>query len=139
MKTLDSYSTSTTHSAQSVFARWADPAGWPTWDTEVREVSFPGPTALGARGRMRPASGPATAFSITALEPDRLLTNASSLPGAKLLFEHRVTPTKDGADLEVTVAVDGFLAPLWQRVLRASMKNAAQSSVTGLLNHLDAG
>ena len=138
MKLVDSHSTFTAHSPQSVFSRWADPAGWPAWGAEVREVSFEGPARLGARGRMRPVSGPAAAFSITAFEQDRVFTNASSLPGAALIFEHRVAPRDDGAEIRVSVGVDGFLAPLWQRILRKSMGNAARSSVTGLLDHLDA-
>lgn len=138
MRLIDSHSTLTTHSPQSVFSRWADPEGWPDWDAEVREVSFEGPAKLGTRGRMRPASGPAATFSITAFEQDQMFTNSSSLPGATLIFEHRVTPTIDGAEIRVSVGVDGLLAPLWQRVLRKSMGNSARSSVIGLVDHLDA-
>lgn len=138
MKLIDTHSAFTSHSAQSVFSLWADPAGWPSWDAEVREVDFAAVAELGAKGKMRPASGPASTFLITAFERDRVFTNASSLPGAKLIFEHRVAPAGDGAKLEVSVGVDGFLAPLWQRILRKSLANAARSSVTGLLEHLDA-
>ena len=138
MHVIDSYSSATTHSAQLVFSYWGDPAGWPAWDAEVREVSFEGPARVGARGRMRPASGPAAAFSVTTFEPDRVFTNVTSLPGAALVFEHRVTPTTGGAVVEVTVGVDGFLAPFWQLILGKNMRNAARSSVTGLLDHLDA-
>ena len=56
-----------------------------------------------------------------------------------LLFEHVVTSTPDdGALIEVVVGVEGLLAPLWKRLLRRSLGNAARSSVTGLLAHLDA-
>ncbi|QIM18604.1 hypothetical protein G7066_08185 [Leucobacter coleopterorum] len=138
MKLIESHSTLTAHSPQSVFSHWADPTGWPEWDAEVREVNFEGPAELGASGRMHPASGPAATFSITAFEQDRIFTNASALPGATLIFEHRVAPTNDGAEIRVSVGVDGFLAPLWRRILRKSMRNAARSSVNGLLDHLDA-
>lgn len=136
MRLIDSYSTHTRHSPQSVYSRWADPAGWPAWDAEVREVSFEGPAKLGALGRMRPASGPTATFSITAFEKDRVFTNASALPGATLIFEHRVAPTADGSEIQVSVGVDGILAPLWQRILRKSMGRPARSSVGGLLDHL---
>jgi uncharacterized protein YndB with AHSA1/START domain len=121
-----------------VFSRWADPETWPQWDAEVREVSFEGPAKLGARGRMRPASGPATSFTITAFEPDRVFTNASSMPGARLVFEHIVTPAADGARVEVTVHIDGPFAPLWKRIVGRSLAGAARSSVTGLLASVDA-
>ncbi len=118
--------------------RWADPTKWPEWDAEVREVTFEGPARLGARGRMRPASGPAATFTVIGFEPERVFTDASSLPGAKLIFEHLVTPIPEGAVVEVTVGVDGPLAPLWQRILGKKLGNAARSSVAGLLDHLDA-
>ena len=138
MMVLDSYSARTVYEAEAVFSRWADPESWPQWDAEVREVTFAGPARLGARGRMRPTSGPAASFAVTVFEPGRVFTNASSLPGAKLVFEHLVTPAPDGASVEVVVRVEGLLAPLWKRVLGRSLGNAARSSVTGLLAHLDA-
>lgn len=138
MKIIDSHTALTTQEPQAIFALWSDPAGWPSWDKEVRKVHFEGPAALGAKGNMRPASGPAAAFSITAYEQGRLFTNASSLPGATLIFEHKLTPTNDGVEVAVSVGVSGALAPLWQRILRKNMTGAARSSVTGLLEHLDA-
>ena len=138
MKTFSSHTASTTHSPQLIFSHWADPTGWPEWDAEVREASFEGPARLGAHGKMHPASGPATRFSITAFEQDRVFTNASSLPGATLVFEHRAIPVVDGTQVEVSVGVDGVLAPLWRRVLGKRMGDAARSSVTGLIAHLDA-
>lgn len=40
--------------------------------------------------------------------------------------------------IEVTVSIDGFLAPLWRRVMGRGMAGAARSSVEGLVAHLDA-
>lgn len=139
MVVLDSYSAQTAHEAEAVFSRWADPEGWPEWDAGVQEVTFPGPAQIGARGRMRPASGPATTFTVTGFEPGRVFTNTSSLPGAKLVFEHLVSPVPNGVSVEVTVRVEGLLAPVWKHILSRSMGNAARSSVAGLLAHVDAG
>ena len=74
MMIVDSYAVATTHEAEAVFSRWADPESWPEWDAEVREVTFAGPARLGARGRMRPTSGPAASFTVTAFEPGRVFT-----------------------------------------------------------------
>lgn len=137
MRVIDTCSARTAHSANIVFARWAQPERWPEWDPEVLNVTFAGPAGAGAKGRMRPAQGPAAAFTVTAFEPDRVFTNASRLPGAQLVFEHRVTPTAEGAAIDVTVGVAGVLASLWHRVLRKNLANAAGSSVGGLLSHLE--
>lgn len=138
MAILSSFSAQTMHRPDSVFSLWADPATWPAWDSEIREVSFAGPAKLGARGRIRPVSGPATSFSVTAFEVDRVFTNVSSMPAARLTFEHVVAPSESGSDVTVTVYLDGLLAPLWKCVVGGSLADAARSSVTGLLSYLDA-
>jgi len=135
---LSSYSVRTAHTSERVFALWADPAGWPAWDPEVREVVFSGPAQVGARGRLRPASGPAASFTVTVFERDRRFTDASSLPGAKLVFAHEVVSEDAGSTVRVEVRIEGPLAPLWKRVLGRGLADAARSSVTGLLAHLDA-
>lgn len=135
---LDTCTAHTSHSPETVFARWADPESWPQWDIAVREVTFTGQALLGAPGRLRPVSGPAARFTVTAYEPGRLFTTASALPGARLIFEHRAYPAARGTDVEVVVGVEGPLAPLWKRLLGRSLRDSAQSNVTGLLTHLDA-
>ncbi|HEY0215769.1 MAG TPA: SRPBCC family protein [Cellulomonas sp.] len=121
-----------------VFAAWAAPATWSEWDPEVRSVTFDGPATLGATGRLRPRSGPASSFTITELRPDRVFTNTGRLPGARLVFEHVVAPSGAGSTVTVTVGLQGALAPLLARLMRRGMTDAARSSVEGLLGHLDA-
>lgn len=138
MVVISKYSKTTVHSPAMVFEQWATPGSWPRWDTEVKEVSFTGQAALHAQGRMKPVKGPASAFEITVFEPDAVLTTASKLPGARLLFEHVVRPVPEGAEVCVVVSVEGPLAFVWARVLRGSLAQSARSSVTGLIAYLDA-
>lgn len=138
MITISKYSTYTSHSPADIFKLWVTPSSWPQWDPEVKEVSFSGSATLGMKGKLKPTSGPASTFEITALEPDSIFTTTSKLPGAKLSFEHRVKPAPQGAEVSVIVAVDGLLASLWSRILKRSLAQSARSNVTGLLTYLDA-
>lgn len=138
MAVLDSCTARTPHPPTEVFARWADPSTWPDWDPEVRAVVVEGPVRQGARGRLRPTSGPTATFSITELLPERSLTSTTTLPGARLVVEHRVSPDGEGSELDVVVRVEGPFAALWSRILGRSMRRAARSSVSGLLAHLEA-
>lgn len=133
MTVLSSYVTTTHHSCAEIYARWADPATWSDWDPEVASVRLEGPAMVGARGRLTPANGPAQAFIISALRPDREFTNRAALPGAHLEFEHLVEPDPAGSRICVTVRVHGVLRPLWARILRRPLGPAARLSVTGLL------
>lgn len=136
MQTLSTYVADTPHPPEAVYQLWAAPMTWPSWDPDVAEVRFSGNALVGINGWMRPSSGPATTFAITALEADRLFTTASRLPGARLLFEHRADPAGSGAQVTVTISVNGPLGWLWRRVLGRSFAGAAKRNVHGLLDHL---
>ncbi|PII85341.1 hypothetical protein BMH32_07465 [Leucobacter sp. OLJS4] len=138
MPILSSHRARTDHPEKSVFARWADPNSWPAWDPDVREVAFTDRVRVGATGRMRPASGPATSFTITEFVEDRRFTNVSRMPGAALTFDHRVEPAGDGATLSVEIRIDGPLAPLWRLAIGRGFADAAHTNIDGLLANLDA-
>ncbi|NLP86129.1 hypothetical protein HF576_20040 [Microbacterium sp. CFH 90308] len=137
MTLLSEHSRITRHTPAAVFALWSDPRTWSTWDPEVRAVESEPPCAVGARGRLRPAKGPALTFTVTALLPDELFTDTARLPGARLEFEHLVAASGEGSRISVTVRVRGPLAGVWRRVLRSSMGDAARTGVEGLVAHLD--
>lgn len=137
MIVLSTHSTKCRHAPRTVFARWADPATWQQWDSEIRSVEFHGPAVVGAVGKLRPRSGPASSFSITGLVSNRVFTNTGRLPGAKLIFEHVVRPTVGGSVVTVTVSLDGPLAGVWTLVLRRPMADAARVSTEGLIATLD--
>ncbi|MDQ0895042.1 SRPBCC family protein [Agromyces ramosus] len=134
---LSSGRASTRHPPDAVFARWADPATWPEWDPDLEWVRFAGPAMLGSRGTLKPTSGPPLSFAVSAFEEDRVFTDTGTLPGARLAFEHRVTPVPGGSEAVVEIRVHGALAWLWKRVMGGSLRGAAQSSLDGLLAHLD--
>ncbi len=108
------------------------------WDPDVTEVRFAGEPVEGARGWVRPASGPATTFEIVAMRHDRLLTTVSRMPGAALSFEHAVEPTRGGSRMTVKISVDGPLSALWGSVLRRGFADAASRNIAGLVAYLDA-
>ena len=127
----------TPHRPAAVFACWADPASWPDWDRDVAWVKWDSPARLGGRGRLKPHSGPSSAFIITVFEQDRVLTTVSGLPGARLEFEHLVHPVGAGSKVEVTIRLAGPLSALWNRLIGRGLRGGAERSLDGLLVHLD--
>lgn len=127
----------TCHSPERLFAAWTDPASWPSWDPDVLWVRFEGPAVVGARGTVKSTSGPPLRFVVSEVDSDRVFTNTGTLPGARLVFEHRVSPTQAGSEAVVTIALTGSLAWLWKRVMGGELRGAAASSLGGLVAHLD--
>ena len=137
----------TAHAPAAIFDLWSSPQTWATWDPEVRSAQLDGDIEVGARGRLKPRSGPAATFTIVEVIEGEALVDASALPGARLVFDHRVTAAPlieagSGSSLTylvtVVITVEGPMSPLFGRLLRRSFEGAAQSGIDGLLAHLDA-
>jgi hypothetical protein len=99
------------------FARWADMATWPEWNTDTEWVRLDGPFVQGATGVLKPKGGPKVAFEVTALVPEREFTDVSRLFGARLTFRHLVSRVPEGTRVDVAVTLSGPLARLWNLVL----------------------
>lgn len=137
----------TAHDSREIFALWAKPETWSTWDPEVAAARLHGELALGARGRLKPRSGPKTTFTIVELVDNAVLVDVTSLPGARLTFDHRVSsgsasdqtsPTPAASELTVVISVEGPMSWLFGRLLRRTFAHAAQAGVDGLLAYLSA-
>lgn len=121
----------------TIYDRWADPVTWHEWDPDVRQATLDTPTAApGATGRLRPASGPPARFIITIAQENQRFVDESRLPGARLVFDHRVEPVPGGSRVTVEIGLRGALAPLWAVLMGGPMREAASRNVHGLASHL---
>ncbi|MGW4330191.1 SRPBCC family protein [Nocardia sp. NPDC004573] len=114
------------------FARWADMATWPEWNTDTEWVRLDGPFAEGATGTLRPKGGPNIRFVVTRLT-DREFVDVSRLLGARLTFAHEVTVAEGGTTITVTVSIDGPLRWLWARILGAGLAGSVQPDLDALV------
>jgi hypothetical protein len=122
-----------TAAPSAIFARWADVATWPEWNTDTEWVRLNGPFATGTTGVLKPKGGPATKFVIDSLT-DREFVDVSKLLGARLTFHHAVSRAPEGkTHVDVRVWLDGPLAGLWYRVLGKGIKASLQSDLDRLM------
>jgi hypothetical protein len=105
------------------FARWADMATWPEWNTDTEWVRLDGPFTAGSTGVLKPKGGPKVKFVIATLVADREFTDVSLLAGARLTFRHLIEPLPEGGStVRVTVTVAGPLGWFWNLVLGKGLK-----------------
>jgi hypothetical protein len=105
------------------FARWADMATWPEWNTDTEWVRLDGPFTSGSAGVLKPKSGPKVKFVIATLVADREFTDVSLLAGARLTFRHLIEPLPEGGStVRVTVTLAGPLGWFWNLVLGKGLK-----------------
>jgi uncharacterized protein YndB with AHSA1/START domain len=133
MKTITTSHTTTSAAPASVFAVWADMQTWPQWNRDTEWVRLDGPFRAGSTGVLKPKGGPRVKFVIERLEPDSEFVDVSRLWGARLRFDHRVTPQRGGGcAIDVTVSITGPLAGLWSRIIGSGLRESSQPDLDQL-------
>ena len=111
MITIATAEASSSASPSAFFARWADVATWPEWNSDTEWVRLDGPFATGSTGVLKPKGGPKVKFVIDSLLPGREFVDVSLLTGARLTFRHLITAGPGGRTrIDVTVTMSGPLA-----------------------------
>lgn len=103
-------------STEDVFARIANSNSHPDWSHDLEWVRLDGVVREGARGRLKPKTGPKSRFVVSEFVPGAVFADTTLLPGAKVTFRHEVSPEGNGARLDVRVSITGVLARLWRRL-----------------------
>jgi hypothetical protein len=133
VKTIATARITSTAPADAFFARWADMATWPEWNTDTAWVRLDGPFQAGATGVLKPKGGPDVKFVVAVLEPGREFTDVSLLAGAKLTFRHLVGRDAGGhTTVDVEVTLGGPLAFFWSMVLAKGIRNSLQADLDRL-------
>jgi hypothetical protein len=96
---------------------YADAAAWPKWNAEIKRAQLDGPLTEGATAKIVFNTGLRLRFGVVEFQNDRLFTDESRLPGARVGHRHLVEPTESGSRLTNTIYIEGPLAPLWRRIM----------------------
>ena len=121
------------------FARWADMATWPQWNTDTEWVRLDGEFVQGATGSLKPKGGPKVRFVVERLVPGREFVDVSRLVGARLTFAHRVTERADGgSEVDVTVTITGPRGRLWLLMLGSGIRGSMQADLQALARAAEA-
>ena len=117
---------------EAIFALYADVAGWPAWDPEVRAASLDGPFAAGSTGSLTPTKGPRARITVVGVAPGRSFDVESRLPLCTMRFEHVLEPR--GAETLVThrVVFRGPLTFVFARVVGRSIRAGLPGTLAGL-------
>lgn len=132
MTTIATASATSSAPASAFFARWADMATWPEWNTDTAWVSLDGPFAEGATGTLKPKGGPKVRFEVTRLDEEHFV-DVSRVPGGRLTFAHRIGTTDTGTRVDVTVSIDGPLGMVWRRILGDGFRTSLQPDLDALV------
>lgn len=118
--------------ATTVFALYANVAGWPVWDPDLKAASLAGPLVSGAVGEVSPHSGPKSALRFVEVVQGKSVRMECKLPLGMMQFDYELQA--QGASTVAThrTTFSGFLAPLWSRLIGSGMKKTLPAALAGL-------
>lgn len=106
--------------AERAWQVMSDVERWPEWTPSVTGVRRldQGPLVVGSRAVIRQPGFPPALWKVTAIEPGRSFTWASTGPGFRAVGHHVVEPTAAGSRATLTLALEGLLGGVWGRLTR---------------------
>ncbi|MDP9434296.1 MAG: hypothetical protein M3P93_03520 [Actinomycetota bacterium] len=108
----------------------SDAARWHDWNDRIERARLLGPFARGTIAEIRFKRAPRSLpFTITQLEDERVFTDGTRLPGARLGHEHRFEPVDGKTRILHRLFLDGAAERLWALLVGAQMRAAVRSFV----------
>lgn len=122
----------------TVFAFYADVAGWPTWDPDLKAASLAGSFTSGAVGQVAPHSGPKSALLFREVVANKRVAMECKLPLGLMLFEYELQAQGGATVATHRTTFSGLLAPLWSRLIGSGMKKTLPAALAGLKRESEA-
>jgi hypothetical protein len=117
---------------EEAWRRLAEVERWPEWAPHITSVTVtpPGPLTPASSGTVRVRHLGSSTFRMSAWEPPLRWEWTGGVPGMRIIYDHRFTPSvdPDGTTLTWTVSLDGPLAvvarPVFARVYGGNVDRA---------------
>ncbi len=115
-----------------VFALWSDPAGWPHWDPDLESATLNGPFETGSTGVVKAQGAPQSRIRLTSVDPGSSFVAEASLPGARMVFSHRVVHSSGGSTATHSVTFAGPLSRLYALLIGRRIQRTLPATMDGL-------
>lgn len=125
----------TNKTAEQIWARYASPETWSTWDHETEYAQLNGPFATGSTITFKPKGGPKLTIKILDCTQHKRVLDVTKLFLADFIFDHILEQTPQGLSITHTLTIKGPLTFLWRRVfgykVAAGLALSMQNLVAG--------
>ena len=104
-----SYTISINNSLEKVWEVLTDVQSWHKWDTEIIDAKLDGNFVLGAKGTMKPKSGPKLKFYISQIEDNKSYTFNTIMPVGELVIKRTLNIVNNEVEFKDDIQFTGFL------------------------------
>ncbi len=118
--------------AATVFALYANVAGWPSWDPDLKASSLQGAFVSGAVGEVKPHSGPKSELRFLEVVQGKSVRMSCKLPLGMMHFDYELQSQGNATVATHRTTFSGLLAPIWSRLIGSGMKKTLPAALAGL-------
>lgn len=115
-----------------VFRLYQDAAHWVDWDPEVTAASLPDGLKLGAKGWLKPRSGPRANIQVVEVTQGTSFSVQSRLPLCRMWFGHSLSASSGSTVATHWVEFRGPLSFLFRYLVGRSIQASLPNTMCGL-------
>ena len=123
--------------AGKIFSLYEDESAWASWDPDVKSSSINGKFETGVFGKLKPTNGPESKILFSEVIADKSFTVSSNLPFCKMTFDHELFAIELNTEVVHTVSFEGFLSPLFGRLIGRGINKGLPKTLRGLKNAVE--
>ena len=117
---------------ERVFGLYQEAAHWVDWDPEVTAASLPDGLKLGAKGWLKPKSGPKAKIKIVEVTQGKSFSVQTRLPLCRMCFGHSLSSSNGSTVATHWLEFKGPLSFLFRYLVGRSIKASLPNTMRGL-------
>lgn len=116
---------------------WTDINQWHRWQSDIEYAKLDGEFKAGSSFLLKPRGGPKVLIELVKVEENRLFTDLTRFPLAKMYGQHELNLKEDGLELVTTMSIEGPLAFLWKKLVAQGIADGMHEQTENLVDYLN--
>ncbi|WP_411823941.1 SRPBCC family protein [Leptospira sp. 'Mane'] len=127
---IKSYSITTKKvTKEQIWKLFEDVNNWHTWDEGIEFAKIEGKFEAGNHFILRPKGGPNVKVELLETVKNRMFSDVTRFPLARMYDQHLFEETKDGLKITNTITVKGLLGFLWIKLVAQNIVDSLPKDV----------
>jgi hypothetical protein len=119
--------------AEQVWRVWTDINQWHTWQSDIEYAKLEGEFKVGNTFLLKPRGGPKVKIELIKVEPNRVFTDLTRFPLARMYGSHEFVIHGDELEIKTAMSIEGLLSFLWRKLVAEDVANGMREQTENLI------
>lgn len=119
--------------AEELWEVWRNVDQWHTWQNDIDYAKLNGEFKAGNSFLFKPKGGPKINIEIIELLPNRVFTDLTRFPLAKMYGRHEFIPEGDTLEIKTTMSIEGALSFVWRKLVAEGIVDSLHEQTESLI------